>query len=1099
MATMHDYLLEQQEFVKGDMAALLENQSDRYFKQRFADSLAKLMVIQHMIEHKNYGDRHYKDETYADSAIQSNMRTLINDRKKLLSDGTLLASRYNKDALINMVTNEKGEVDSPEKIKDRFLKQTGRTDILTEDELRPDHYWRVQTEHEVQSDMEAAFSKEEIDAEDAKRQLATALAARTMRTTPKASQAEVQQALEQRRDMILNGPFFKRAVAHKDGKKIAAMCGKFDPESKKFTAFDDSKLRLNYKNALSARLLKDELSSLKKTLTADTFDLVTARRRLATVLALNIVNSDQKDIRNPPTSNDRWPEVVELRDQFLKARTFQAITNRSRDELAALLGTYDPEKREFKSFTKSSVIDGIYAEEEKFLAQEKAAQEKAEQEKAAREAEEARLREEQEKAAREAEEARLKEEAEKKAAEEARLKEEAEKKAAEEARLKEEAEKKAAEEAKLKEAQEKAAQEQPEQQAEEPVEEQAEEQPKVEEQPKPFDSAEYLDSWQSYIARELKRQLTRDSGYHPAYVVSALTQLRALQEMKESGYVGKSGKQIEDEAEFRASLMKNKEYAIATFGISTSQEDMAKLFGKTEEGVYQLNPVDQVLKTFNESVQQRKREREQNIQHWNKMDSLCTQALNSEGEERRTAVATLVAMQRIYYGEKDANKTNTSLKKISDEQRVENLAKFMLKDKAFQEIADSDRLNPHLENRDLENVAEEVQQFRNARTKEAAQEKARKTDRENVLRAREEAERKNALTDEEVAGLNMTETADKLYSEIVKLGEPLSAAYGNKWMGEVEKAQSYFVDYKGSDGFKKGVEDAQKFLDTKLSDGKTIGQFAKEERLLGANFKKLMDRADEITSPTKTAASWIEEHKAELANRIRGNQRGDNYPAADIARIFAARELSNSVRGKKSTLGESISDYKINKRAAEIMENKSFKDFAAKLSKGENLSKVEAIFKKTHSHGGELDDMFRDYLTKRPAGELENDPKLKRWMPTVKQRVEFLQSEAAKVQKENKTPYKEAAEILLLRQAAEVKRGGKGLEANVPVIGEKGVTSLQASVKNYTNDAKFKTAFDQPDVKKYILSGHGGEMAERYNKQPEAKKIEQKNGQEKGV
>lgn len=220
-----------------------------------------------------------------------------------------------------------------------------------------------------------------------------------------------------------------------------------------------------------------------------------------------------------------------------------------------------------------------------------------------------------------------------------------------------------------------------------------------------------------------------------------------------------------------------------------------------------------------------------------------------------------------------------------------------------------------------------------------------------------------------------------------------------------------------------------------------------------------------------------------------------------IARIMAARELSNSVRGKKSTLGVSMNEQQINKRAAEIMDNDTFKEFAKKLKVPENLRKVEAVFTKKFSHGGELDDMFCDYLTKRPAGELENDPKLKRWMPTVKKRVEFLQSEAAKAQKENKTPYKEAAEILLLRQAAEVKRGGKGLEADVPVIGEKGASSLQNSVKNYTNDAKFKAAFDQPDVKKYILSGHGGEMAERYNKQPEAKKIEQKqqNGQEKGV
>ena len=32
----------------------------------------------------------------------------------------------------------------------------------------------------------------------------------------------------------------------------------------------------------------------------------------------------------------------------------------------------------------------------------------------------------------------------------------------------------------------------------------------------------------------------------------------------------------------------------------------------------------------------------------------------------------------------------------------------------------------------------------------------------------------------------------------------------------------------------------------------------------------------------------------------------------------------------------------------------------------------KAIFTKKHSHGGELDDMFRDYLTKRPAGEPES-------------------------------------------------------------------------------------------------------------------------------
>ena len=249
---------------------------------------------------------------------------------------------------------------------------------------------------------------------------------------------------------------------------------------------------------------------------------------------------------------------------------------------------------------------------------------------------------------------------------------------------------------------------------------------------------------------------------------------------------------------------------------------------------------------------------------------------------------------------------------------------------------------------------------------------------------------------------------------------------------------------------------------------------------------------------SKTAAKWIEDYKAMLGRMIKGKTRGSSYPAGEIARIFAARELSDSVRGKASTLNKQLQWDQITNRASKIVKNESFKDFVEKLRRPENLSKVEAIFTKKHSHGGELDDLFRDYLTKRPAGELKNDPDLKRWMPTVKQRVEFLQKEAAKTQKENKTPYKEAAEILLLRQAAEVKRGGKGLEANVPVAGEN-VSSLSKAVNSYADNKDFQTAFDKPDVKKYILSGHGGEMVERLKNQTEVQKLQaQENDKELG-
>ena len=230
------------------------------------------------------------------------------------------------------------------------------------------------------------------------------------------------------------------------------------------------------------------------------------------------------------------------------------------------------------------------------------------------------------------------------------------------------------------------------------------------------------------------------------------------------------------------------------------------------------------------------------------------------------------------------------------------------------------------------------------------------------------------------------------------------------------------------------------------------------------------------------AAKWIEGYKAELGNRIKSQQKGDDYPAADIARIFAARELSNSVRGKASTLGVSMTEHQINKRAAEIMANKNFKIFAEKLKKPENLRKVESIFTKAHSHGGELDDMFREHLRTLPAGKLDNDPDLKRWMPTVKQRIEALQGQAQKSLKAGKEVYREAVEIITLRVMVGAKRGGEGLNVPVPVRDGKNGVSLSEKVINDADSPKIRKAFDNADGAKYICSGHGGKMIENIAK-----------------
>ena len=77
--------------------------------------------------------------------------------------------------------------------------------------------------------------------------------------------------------------------------------------------------------------------------------------------------------------------------------------------------------------------------------------------------------------------------------------------------------------------------------------------------------------------------------------------------------------------------------------------------------------------------------------------------------------------------------------------------------------------------------------------------------------------------------------------------------------------------------------------------------------------------------------------------------------------------------------------------------------------------KYQVNFTRTHSHGGELDDMFRKHLRTLPAGELRNDAILKRWMPTVKERIESLQEQAKKSLNAGREVYREATEIMQLR------------------------------------------------------------------------------------
>ena len=1011
MASLYEYLLEQQEFVKRDMAALLENQSDSNFKQRFADRLAKLMAIQHMIEHKDYGDRSYKDETYADSAIQSNILTVINDRKKLLSDRSQFALRLSKKDLVHIACGENGTAEDlkendikTEDIKARFLQQTGRNGILTEDEQRPDHYWLGQMETQIREGREKAFTQGEISEEDAKYHLATAIALTQISYDRKESLEQLQSKLEERRKEIMNGTAFQRATEGKSGAEIAAICGKLDPENKTFGSYGKDELNQAYQNAVVTRSMDIVLGRMHDSLKKGKFNLKNARYRLAAALMYNDVLNGKIKVEKVPINLDDWKDTEKERDKLVNDPSFNWIEKMSREDFVAMCGKYNNETKEYTPYSKDVIFANFNAERDKYFEQQ---------------------------------------------------------------RQKEEAEKKAAEEAKLK-----------------------EEQPKVEAKEKPFDSAEHIANEQRYWTGKLEELLTgpaKDYSYQK--FMQRLCYINALNEMQKEGFTAENKEKIESEMERRRSSMEHNPDNVS-LGMWKSKEDIAAMLGTTENGEYHLKSPDQVMQAFHDGIRQVKREK--------RMRGLCEQALNSVGEERSRAIANILALSAVG---NDSNKAALEKGNKTEDQLIQQFVESRLKNGFFLKTAADKSLNKFLEKGDFNGLVKEMGQRQIDHTKETREEK--QLANEAARRERAEAEQKNLLSDKDVAKLDMTKTGDALYSELGKLGNPLSDAYGEAWQDNVLNAQLFFVGYKGAEGFKDAIGKTEQFLKTKLSDGKTIGQFARENHLLGANYDKLMYRARNIAGieqpKQQSAAKWIEDFKKQFHDNPEQFKSQPGYPMVQIARIMAARELSNSTRGKAATLNVQMTEAQIKAHADKLMEDSSFEMFTAELAQDQNkLSKVEAVFTKRFSHGGELDDFFRGYLTNRPAGELQNSRDLKRWMPTVKQRVEKLQKDAAKAIKEKKVPYAEAAEIVALRQMAEVQRGGRGLEANIPVVGEKdgNVKDLSKASKAFAESKDFKDAFNKEDVKKYILSGHGGAMVENYKKQPEADKVKEQGGQQ---
>ena len=165
---------------------------------------------------------------------------------------------------------------------------------------------------------------------------------------------------------------------------------------------------------------------------------------------------------------------------------------------------------------------------------------------------------------------------------------------------------------------------------------------------------------------------------------------------------------------------------------------------------------------------------------------------------------------------------------------------------------------------------------------------------------------------------------------------------------------------------------------------------------------EVIDSASEIEEmeEAKTAAKWIEEWQKELKT-ARGKDKENHVDALQktVAKIIAVRTLTDARRNDASSLKKAFTKSAIDEKVDELMASEHFSDFVEGLTAQDKLAdnaelsaKVDAAV--TKGHGGGVEDLFRDYLAKLPPGKLQNDPRISRNMPTVKERIESLQDQA---------------------------------------------------------------------------------------------------------
>ena len=249
----------------------------------------------------------------------------------------------------------------------------------------------------------------------------------------------------------------------------------------------------------------------------------------------------------------------------------------------------------------------------------------------------------------------------------------------------------------------------------------------------------------------------------------------------------------------------------------------------------------------------------------------------------------------------------------------------------------------------------------------------------------------------------------------------------------------------------------------------------------------------EVEAQEKKANVWIEEIKAENAfAKLNPETNRMELDPDQIAKVLVIRDLANAERGDAKNLnGCTLKETQIRSAARELKKDQIFQNFIKKLN-DDPVKYRAALSAASTGHCGGLDDMFKAYVKQLPAGQMSNATPLKRYLPTVLERIEILQKQA---KKKPALGAAAAAETIALRNIVRAQRDAKSrLNKTIPVSKS---DLLGREIKALKDDKNLTAYLGTERVQSLLQKGHGGKMLENvrlhvYTGQEEGKEIGRK-------